>query len=70
MLPQVLFDLCSLCFFEDLKRYGIKASCHIQAVDMKSAIIAALAALTFHHVAARATFQDLWVNGVDKIGIS
>ena len=36
---------------------------------MKSAIISALVALVFRQAAAHATFQDLWVNGVDKISV-
>jgi hypothetical protein len=35
---------------------------------MHSSIIALLAAVGAQQVAAHATFQDLWVNGVDKIG--
>ena len=34
---------------------------------MKSIVITALAALAFRQAAAHATFQDLWVNGVDQI---
>jgi hypothetical protein len=34
---------------------------------MRSAYAAALATLAASHVAAHATFQELWVNGVDMI---
>jgi hypothetical protein len=37
---------------------------------MRSACFAALAALWVYDVAAHATFQDLWVNGVDMISHS
>jgi len=35
---------------------------------MKSTILALAAALAAQEVAGHATFQDLWVNGVDQIG--
>jgi hypothetical protein len=37
---------------------------------MRSTYAAALASLAAYHVAAHATFQDLWVNGVDMISHS
>lgn len=33
---------------------------------MRSTLFAAVAALSASHVAAHATFQDLWINGVDQ----
>lgn len=36
--------------------------------QMKSAFYAALAALAANEVAGHATFQDLWINGVDYVG--
>lgn len=37
---------------------------------MKSTIFALVAALGAQEVAAHATFQDLWINGVDQICLS
>lgn len=38
---------------------------HFHRSAMRSTFIALAAALSASHVAAHATFQDLWVNGVD-----
>lgn len=37
---------------------------------MKATFAAALAALAFQEVSGHATFQDLWINGVDYISLS
>ena len=36
---------------------------------MKHSVLFTLAALAAQKVAAHATFQELWVNGVDKISV-
>ena len=38
--------------------------------NMKSTLLLSVAALAVQQVSSHATFQDLWVNGVDEISIS